>query len=72
MKKKYCVHVYEVPHEYEDIMAESADKAEEIVINYEWAGDYQDISNVEVMRQCECGYDNDPKEKTCAECGEKL
>tara|TARA_R100000049_G_C1852501_1_gene19193 strand:- start:50 stop:217 length:168 start_codon:yes stop_codon:yes gene_type:complete len=55
-------------------MAESAEKAEEMVIQHRYRGlhDYEDLSEVIVMRQCECGYDNDKDNKKCDECGEKL
>jgi hypothetical protein len=72
-KRKYCVHVYERPHEYENVEAKSPQEAEEKVIATEWAGDYERISQVEVMLQCEdCGLDNDQKNKRCEECGAKL
>ncbi|NIQ15749.1 MAG: hypothetical protein GTO02_15540 [Candidatus Dadabacteria bacterium] len=72
MKKKYCVHVYERPYQYENVMAENESKAEEMIIYNEWAGNYESIQNVEVMRQCDCGYDNDTSNKKCDECREKL
>ncbi|NIQ13273.1 MAG: hypothetical protein GTO02_02335 [Candidatus Dadabacteria bacterium] len=72
MKKKYCVHVFERPYQYENVIAENARKAEDIMINTEWARDYENIQNVEVMHQCDCGYDNDTSNKNCEECGEKL
>jgi|TARA_Y100000310_G_scaffold213575_1_gene214509 hypothetical protein len=72
-KKQYCIHIFERT-DYEGIMAESAEKAEEMVIQHRYRGlhDYEDLSEVIVMRQCECGYDNDKDNKKCDECGEKL
>ena len=67
--KTYCVHVFETPYKYENVRAKNEQEAEAKVINREWAGDYDEISNVEVMIQCDCGYDNDTDNKKCAECG---
>ena len=71
IKKMYCVHIYEKYHDYE-VEAVSPAKAEELVMKREWNGDYENIDQIEVMRTCECGYDNDLKDKKCAECGLKL
>lgn len=69
----YCVHVYEQCHEYENVRAKSPQEAEAKVIDREFNGDYETISQVEVMVQCtKCGTDNDPKDKKCQECGYKL
>jgi len=66
--KEYCVHVYPRAYEYENIMATTPEEAEMKVIN----GEYDDIDNVEVMRTCACGTDNDNTNKKCEECGEVL
>lgn len=69
-KKNYCVHVFERPREYENIRAISALEAEKLVIDAQYAGDYDDIQQVEVMLQCnECGLDNDNENTKCEECG---
>ena len=70
--KTYCVHVYEQAHQYENIKATSPEQAEMIVIKREWNGDYNNIGSVEIMRQCDCGYDNELANRKCDECGKKL
>lgn len=70
--KLYCVHVYERPHVFEDIAAKNPAEARGTVIKREWNGDYNLISHVEVMRECDCGYDNDVRNSTCDECGRPL
>jgi hypothetical protein len=70
--KLYCVHVYEQCHEYENVKASSPREAEAKVMKREWNGDYENIQNVEVMRQCSCGYDNATSSKKCDDCGKKL
>ena len=72
--KTYCVHVYEVAHKYEDVKAESPEEAEDQAVNEFFHGgkNWNHISNVEVMRQCECGNDNDVKNTKCNWCGKKL
>ena len=72
MRKEYCVHVWEQQHDYEGIMAKSPQEAEAIVIKREWAGDYENIYQVEVMRTCKCGLDNENTNKKCEDCGAKL
>lgn len=71
MTKLFCVHVFE-RKDYEDVEADSAEHAEEIVIkqNYPHAHEYD--LDVEVMRECKCGLDNAPDEKKCGDCGEAL
>lgn len=71
IKKLYCVHVYCYPQMYEDIEAVNPDEAEAKVFG-EWAGRLDDISHVEVKRQCRCGTDQDPSEQNCSECGRAL
>jgi hypothetical protein len=73
MKQKlYCVHVYERAYEYENVKAVSPARAEAQIVQREWAGNYDDISSIEVMRQCECGLDNDVERKKCDACGANL
>ena len=71
---KYCVHVSEVPHIYEDIEADSPQEAKDIVLRREFgSAGWDDISQVEVMLQCEqCGTDNDTGNATCEDCGAAL
>jgi len=57
--------------DYENIEADSPEQAEQAVLDTEWP-DYESIDHVEVMRQCDCGYDNDTDNKKCDECGIKL
>jgi len=70
--KTYCVHVYPAMIDYESIEADSPEKAKEVVLKLDWPDEYESIDHIEVMRQCDCGYDNDTADKKCAECGVKL
>lgn len=70
-EETYCVHIYPRPYEYENIRAENPDKAKEQAIA-EGRFFWDDIDHIEVMRQCECGYDNEVDEMNCAECGVRL
>ena len=70
--KTYCVHVYEAAHKYEDVKARTPEEAEAKVMHHFFNTTYDQISNVEVMRQCECGYDKDVENTKCDECGKKL
>ncbi len=67
----YCVHIYPRAYEYESIKAKTPKDAERKAVRAA-AMDYEDIERLEVMRECECGTDNDPENKTCEECGKKL
>jgi hypothetical protein len=71
--KTYCVHVYERPREYENVKAKTSADAQAKIIDREWGGDWDDISSVEVMIQCDdCGTDNDTSNTKCEECGARL
>lgn len=71
--KKYCVHVYMRPYMYEDVEAKSPQEAESKVIKREFAGDYDEIYQIEVMLTCQnCHTDNEPANKKCDECGKKI
>lgn len=71
-RKNYCVHIF-VRHDYENVEAKNAQEAEDKIVNSQFAGNYEDISEVQVMLQCDnCGYDNEPTNKKCDECGVKL
>jgi len=75
MKSKlYCVHVYPAMIDYESIKADTPDEAIQQVLDREWpyCDENQSIDHTEVMRQCECGYDNDITNKKCEDCGKKL
>ncbi len=67
----WCVHAFEL-REFENVEAADAASAEEQVMAKHYRNDYGDVARVEVMRQCECGSDNDPAAKTCDDCGEPL
>ena len=49
---KYIVKVYERPYEY-TVEADSKAKAENLIINSHWAGDYSEILKVEVEKEGE-------------------
>lgn len=70
--KTYCVHVYERPHTYKNVIARSPAEAENHIIAREWQGDYENIEKIEVRLQCVCGYDNELDSKVCDECGQNL
>jgi len=70
--KNYCVHVYE-RKEYAHNLAANASEAEDKIITEEYAGDYDDISEVQVMVECgKCGCDNEPDAAICDDCGEPI
>jgi hypothetical protein len=69
--KTYCVHVYPAMIDYESIKAKSPEDAEDKVLRTEWPMHNQ-VDHVEVMRQCDCGQDNDLDNKKCDSCGKKL
>ena len=75
-KKEYCVHIYEQYHEYENIMATSPEQAELIAVERHNGGNYDEISQVEIMQVCHCNEDeatdNDIENKVCDNCGKKL
>ena len=70
-EKLYCVHVIE-QYEFEGVKTKTPQEAEDIIVRTQYANNYDNIREVVVMRQCECGYDNDNTNKTCDECGAKL
>ena len=71
-KKRYCVHVYE-RRDYEDILAENPQDAEDKVMREFYNTMYDDVSEVVVLLTCqECHLDNEPTNVNCDECGEKL
>lgn len=74
--KKWCVHVY-VLHTISGIShCDNVSAAkEEGVKRYLAEGKKRfvdNISDIEVMRECECGMDNDTDNKRCEGCGAKL
>lgn len=70
-QKMYCVHVYPKMRDYETVRATSAKAAERQVLgNDPYA--YDEIDRVEVMRECECGTDNDLSNKNCEQCNKAL
>ena len=75
-KKNWCVRVYEEPHDLEDIMTATSQEAEKLGVQRFLAENsdkyWHNISWVEVMRHCECGYDNDTEGTECDECGANL
>lgn len=56
---------------YENVRAETPDQAKAKILEGNGWG-YDDVHDVEVMRQCECGLDNDLDEKRCGGCGKSL
>jgi hypothetical protein len=70
--KVWCVHVTEHPRIFESIEATSAVGAKQLVLGQHYDENYDNVSYVEVMRECECGTDNDSDAKKCSACGVKL
>jgi hypothetical protein len=54
------------------VEAESPEQAETIIIGRQFAGNYEDIQEVEIMVSCSCGLDNDKSNEVCEDCGAKL
>lgn len=75
-EKEFCVHIHHRPYEYENIIAESPEKAELYALEVHNGGNYDDIGNIEVMQVCHCdedtATDNDITNITCDNCGKTL
>ena len=69
--KTFCVHVFERKH-FESVEATDAREAEKLVLDANYPNGYDAIADVEVMRECACGTDNEPGERVCDNCGEAL
>ena len=70
---KYCVHIQERGKEYEDVFADTPEKAVQQIIDRDYAGDYDEIESTEAMITCpECGLDNKNDRKKCDECNTEL
>lgn len=72
-KIKYTIHIHPVPFIYDDIEADDPEQAEQIVMDYEFNGEYGNVSGVEVYITCmSCGNNNDPYSPYCEYCDEKF